>query len=148
MYSNVFDRIHYLGRIHCSFGWFIGKIGRYSSVEDFTIHIFNQMDFSRFLPNSTDFFQKPTGSEGPDFLVSTDFLNTGCDCSWGAGERWGDWIKRKLPTLTMSGEEDGNRLDSDGGRPVSILYRPISDYGVMKLHLGLKNKMYHNHFTL
>jgi hypothetical protein len=40
----------------------------------------------------------------------------------------------------MSGEEDGNRLDSDGGRPVSILYRPISDYGVMKLHLGLKNK--------
>jgi hypothetical protein len=29
----------------------------------------------------------------------------GCDFSWGAGERRGDWIKRKPPTLMMSGEE-------------------------------------------
>jgi hypothetical protein len=63
-------------RIHCSFVWFIrefsrfiGKIGRYSSVEDFTIHIFNQMNFSQF-------FQKPIKLEGPIFLMSAGFLNT------------------------------------------------------------------------
>jgi hypothetical protein len=83
----VFDRIHYSGRIHCSFGRFIGKFGRfigkivlYSSVGDFTIHIFNQMDFDRFLPIFIEFdrffFQKPTGSEGADFSVSAGFFNT------------------------------------------------------------------------
>jgi hypothetical protein len=37
------------------------------------------MDFDRFSPNFTEFsrfFQKPAGSEGADFLVSTGFLNT------------------------------------------------------------------------
>jgi hypothetical protein len=62
----VFDRIHCSCRIR-----FIRKIGRYSSVEDFTVHIFNQIDFDRFLPNFTDrFFQKLTKSEGTDFSVS------------------------------------------------------------------------------
>jgi hypothetical protein len=66
----VFDRIHCSCRIR-----FIRKIGRYSSVGDFTVHIFNQMDFDRFLPNFTDrFFQKLTKSEGTDFSVSTVFL--------------------------------------------------------------------------
>jgi hypothetical protein len=72
----MFDRIHFLGRIHYSFGQFIGefgqfisKIGRYSSLGDFTVHIFNQMDFNRF-------FRKPMGSEEADFLISASFLNT------------------------------------------------------------------------
>jgi hypothetical protein len=34
-----------------------------------------QMDFGRFLPNSADFFQKPDGSEGANFLVCVSFLN-------------------------------------------------------------------------
>jgi hypothetical protein len=40
------------------------------------------MDFSRFLPNFSEFgwfFQKPTESEGGDFLVFAGFLNTGRD---------------------------------------------------------------------
>jgi hypothetical protein len=79
----MFNQIHCSCRIHGSFDLFIsefsrfiGKIGRYSSVRDFTVYIFNQMDFSRFLSNFTKFsrfFQKPTESKGADFLVSTDF---------------------------------------------------------------------------
>jgi hypothetical protein len=49
----MFDQIHCSDRIHCSFDRFIGefdrfidKIGRYSSVGDFTVHILNQIDFS------------------------------------------------------------------------------------------------------
>jgi hypothetical protein len=34
-----------------------GKIGRYSSVGDFTVHIFNQMDFGQFLSNLVSFFE-------------------------------------------------------------------------------------------
>jgi hypothetical protein len=34
---------------------------------DFTVHIFNQMNFGLFLPNSAGFFRKPTESEGTDF---------------------------------------------------------------------------------
>jgi hypothetical protein len=76
----MFGRIHCSGWIHYSsgrfigeFGRFIGKIGRYSSVRDFTVHILTQMDFGRFLLNSADFFQKPDGSEGANFLVSVSF---------------------------------------------------------------------------
>jgi hypothetical protein len=74
----VFDRIGSY-RVYCSFSQFIGKIGRYSSVEDFTVHISNQMDFGRFLPVFTEFdrfFQKLTESEGANFFVSASFLNT------------------------------------------------------------------------
>jgi hypothetical protein len=75
----MFDRIHCLCQIHGSFDRFIGefdrfidKISRYSSVGNFTIYIFNQMNFNRFLPNSTNFFKnRRTG--GVDFLVSADF---------------------------------------------------------------------------
>jgi hypothetical protein len=35
----------------------------------------------------------------------------------------------------MSEEDDGNRFDYDGGRRISILYRLISDYGVMELQM-------------
>jgi hypothetical protein len=51
-------------------------------VGDFAVQILNQMDFGRFSPNFTEFgqfFQKPTGSEGADFLVSAGFLNTALD---------------------------------------------------------------------
>jgi hypothetical protein len=79
----MFDRIHFLGRIHYSFGQFIGefgqfisKIDRYSSLGDFTVHIFNQMDFNRFFIEFDRFFRKPTGSEEADFLISASFLNT------------------------------------------------------------------------
>jgi hypothetical protein len=44
-------------KIHCSFGRFIDKISWYSSVGDFSIHIFNQMDFDLFLLNSSGFFK-------------------------------------------------------------------------------------------
>jgi hypothetical protein len=44
-------------RIHCSFGRFIGKIGRYSLVEDLTVHILNKIDFNWFLSNLTDFLK-------------------------------------------------------------------------------------------
>jgi hypothetical protein len=60
----MFDRIHCLDQIHYSFNRFISefdrffsKIGWYSSVGDFTVHIFNQMDLDHFLPNSTGFFE-------------------------------------------------------------------------------------------
>jgi hypothetical protein len=82
----MFDRIHCSCRIHClsdrfisEFGRFIDKISRYSSIGDFIVHIFNQMDFGRFyriLSNSAVFFQKPTELGGDDFLVSTKILNT------------------------------------------------------------------------
>jgi hypothetical protein len=82
----MFDRIHCLCRIHClfgrfisEFGRFIDKISRYSSIENLTVHIFNQIDFDRFLPNFIEFgrfFRKPTESGGDDFLVSTKILNT------------------------------------------------------------------------
>jgi hypothetical protein len=76
----MFDRIHCLCQIHGSFNQFIGefdrfidKISWYSSVENFTIYIFNQMNFNRFLPNSTNFLKnRRTG--GVDFLVSADFF--------------------------------------------------------------------------
>jgi hypothetical protein len=86
----VFDRIHCsFGRFIIEFSRFISKIGRYSSVGDFTVHIFNQMDFDRFLPNFTEFdqfFRKSTESEGGDFLVSTGFLNTGPTWQTAAGK--------------------------------------------------------------
>jgi hypothetical protein len=75
----MFDRIHCWGLIQRSFGRFIGKIGRYSSVRDFTVHIFNQMNFGRFLSNfikfSRFFFKIDGIREEANFLVSTDFLN-------------------------------------------------------------------------
>jgi hypothetical protein len=83
----VFDRIH------CSFDRFIGKISRYSLVEDFTVHILNQMDSSWFLLNFIDFGQfflkKPMGSDGSGFLVSASFLNLprGCDAGRARGRR-------------------------------------------------------------
>jgi hypothetical protein len=43
------------------------------------------MDFGWFSSNFTEFgrfFQKPTGSEGVDFLVSAGFLNTGMHFWW------------------------------------------------------------------
>jgi hypothetical protein len=64
-------------RIHCSFSWFIDEFDWYSSVGDFTVHIFNQIDFNQFLPNFTKFnrfFKKPTESRGTDFVVSTQFF--------------------------------------------------------------------------
>jgi hypothetical protein len=64
----VFDRIHCPYQIHCSFGRFIDKINRYLSVGDFTVHISNQINFDRFLPNLTDFFLKPDGIEEIFFL--------------------------------------------------------------------------------
>jgi hypothetical protein len=77
----VFSRIHCsFGRFISEFGRFIDKIVRYSSVGNFTVHIFNQMNFGRFF---TEFyrirlvFRKPTELEAADFLVSASFLNTG-----------------------------------------------------------------------
>jgi hypothetical protein len=52
----MFDRIHSsFCRFIGEFGWFIGKIDRYSSVGDFTVHIFNQMNFGQFLLNFNKF---------------------------------------------------------------------------------------------
>jgi hypothetical protein len=51
------DRIHCSCWIHCSFGWFIDEFNRYSSVENFTVYIFNQIDFDHFYrisPNSAN----------------------------------------------------------------------------------------------
>jgi hypothetical protein len=53
----VLDRIHCSCRIHCSFGRFIDEFSRYSSVENFTVYIFNQIDFDHFYrisPNSAN----------------------------------------------------------------------------------------------
>jgi hypothetical protein len=76
----MFDQIHCSGQIHCSFGWFIGefgrfigKIGRYSSVGDFTVHILNQMNFGRFLPNSADFFENLRDQRGRFFSLRQFF---------------------------------------------------------------------------
>jgi hypothetical protein len=72
----MFDRIHCsFSRFIDEFDWFIGKIDRYSSVGDFTVYIFNQIDFGRFLPNLADFFLKIDRIRGK-FLVSINLLNT------------------------------------------------------------------------
>jgi hypothetical protein len=53
----VFEQIHCSCRIHCSFSRFISTIKGFLSVGDFTVHIFNQIDFSRFLLIFTKFSQ-------------------------------------------------------------------------------------------
>jgi hypothetical protein len=57
------------------FDRFIGKIGRYLLVGDFTVHNFNQMNFGRFLLNFIEFdqfFQK----QMKYFFNVRCFLNT------------------------------------------------------------------------
>jgi hypothetical protein len=74
----VFDRNHCsFSRFIGEFSLFIGKIGRYSPVGDFTVHIFNQINFSQFLPNFTEFdpfFKKLAESDEANFFSVRQFF--------------------------------------------------------------------------
>jgi hypothetical protein len=84
-------------------------------VGDFAVQILNQMDFGRFSLNFTEFgqfFRKSAGSEGANFLVSADFLNT----VWNT---WNCWNKgqKKTGRATDATSDLRTQPNPGGGQP-------------------------------